>query len=265
MSTKLTAETLIAMTVQERKALITQQSSFIDASHITDQNLHNAYRFAQVISSIATMYFQSQIEQDNQHNSVLERERQSELIRAKTERFADKFIEWLKKDFDNKKAILDNHPNPSNLFELCGAKLLITSNSVTRSLSTKMGRLWEEISNISPYVIVPEFEFDIKITGVDITVMIDDTVSFAQLKTSKGTLTGSQVPRAKQELGIHDNPLFIAAFDLGSWSLSSKSQISRIAGKAFWNQIHMDYELVEYHVRNMLKNIDQVFAELAAN
>jgi hypothetical protein len=265
MSTKMTAETLIAMTIQERKTLIIQQASLLDTSHVTDQNLYNAYRFAKVISPIATMYFQSQIEQHNQRDLVLEREQQSDLIRAKTERFADKFIEWLKKDFENKKAILDNHPNPSNLFELCGAKLLITSNSVTRSLSTKMGRLWEEISNISPYVIVPEFEFDIKITGVDIIVLIDNTVSFAQLKTSKGTLTGSQVPRAKQELGIHDNPLFIAAFDLGSWSLSSKSSIPRMAGKEFWNQIHMDYELVEYHVRNMLKKIDQVFAELAAN
>ena len=49
--------------------------------------------------------------------------------------------------------------------------MLVTSNSVTRSLSTKMGILWEEIADISPYVIIPEFEFGIKIKGIDIIIL----------------------------------------------------------------------------------------------
>jgi len=76
-------------------------------------------------------------------------------------------------------------------------------------------------------------------------------------------LTGSQVPRAKKELIIHENSLFIAAFDLGKWTFSNRSNIPRIAGKPFWNMICMDYDLVENHIRDMLQKIDQAFAELA--
>ena len=136
---------------------------------------------------------------------------------------------------------------------------------MTRTLSTRMGLLWEDISNISPYVIIPEFEFGIKITGVDIVILSQKIVKFAQLKTLRGTLTGSQIPRAKKELGIHQNPLFIAAFDLGQWTFPKNPNIPRIAGKEFWNSIHIDYDLVENNVRNMLQKIDKAFAELAAN
>lgn len=264
MPTELTADTLIPLSIQERKALILHHASLIDVINITDEDLHNAYKLGKIIASIAPDYFQHQIEQDNLNGSILELEAQSNLIHTKTDKFADEFIKWLKEDFKRKKAILDHHPNPINLFELCGAKLLVTSNSVTRALSTRMGRLWEEISNISPYVIIPEYEFGIKIKGVDIVLLSEGIVKFAQVKTLKGTLTGSQIPRAKKELGIHQNSLFIAAFDLGKWTFNS-SDIPRIAGKPFWNIIHIDYDTVENHVRNMLQRIDKAFAELAAS
>ncbi|MBD2280567.1 MAG: hypothetical protein HEQ13_13685 [Dolichospermum sp. DEX189] len=263
MSTELTAETLIPLSVQERKALILHHASLIDVTHIADEDLHIAYKYGKIISSIAPAYFQYQIAQDKQNGSVLELDRQSQLISSKTEKFADDFIEWLKLDFEKNNSRIEDHPNPSNLFELCGAKLLVTSNSVTRSLSTTMGSLWEKISNISPYIINPEFEFGIKITGIDILVFSEETVKFAQLKTLKGTLTGSQVPRARKELSIHENSLFIAAFNLGKWTFSNRSNIPRIAGKPFWNMICMDYDLVENHIRDMLQKIDQAFAELA--
>ncbi|WP_414543252.1 hypothetical protein [Nostoc sp. CCY0012] len=263
MSTELAADELIPLSVKERKALILHHASLIDVIHIADEDLHTAYKYAKVISSIAPAYFQYQIAQDRQNGSVLELDIQSQLISSKTEKFADDFIEWLKADFENKSAILDHHPNPRNLFELCGTKLLVTSNSVTRNLSTTMGSLWEQISNISPYIINPELEFGIKITGIDILLFSEVTVKFAQLKTLKGTLTGSQSPRAKKELSVHDNPLFIAAFDLGRWTFNDPN-IPRIAGQVFWNKIHMDYNLVENHVRTMLQKIDQAFTDLAA-
>lgn len=261
MSTELTAETLIPLSVQERKALILEQASLIDVSQIVDEDLYVAYRRGQVISSIAPAYLQYQIEQDNQNGSVLESAQQSELICSQTNKFAENFIEWLKRDFEKKKLILENHPNPSNIFELCGVKYFDTSN-VTRNLSTKIGRLWEEIADISPYVIVPDFEFGIKITGVDIILFLDETVNFAQLKTQKGTLTGSQTIRAIKELGIHDNPLFIAAFNIGESTFMKNSKIPYICGKEFWDVIQIDYDLVENHVRDMLQRIDKYFTEL---
>ncbi|WP_292748834.1 hypothetical protein [Nostoc sp. NMS4] len=196
--TELVAETLLPLSIQERKELILNHALLIDVTHIADEDLHTAYKYGKIISSIAPAYFQYQIAQDNQNSSILELDIQSELIRSKTEKFADNFIEWLKADFQKKSAILEHHPNPRNLFELCGAKLLVTSNSVTRSLSTKMGVLWEEIANISSYVIIPEFEFGIKIKGIDIIILAEETIKFAQLKTLKGTLTGSQTNRAKK-------------------------------------------------------------------
>ena len=127
-----------------------------------------------------------------------------------------------------------------------------------------MGHLWEKIANISPYVIIPEIEFGINIKGIDIIMYSDNAVCFAQLKTVKGTLTGSQTGRAIRELSIHDNPLFLVAFDLGQWTFPPHPKIPRIAGKLFWDKIQMDYDLVESHVRNMLQRIDKTFAELAA-
>ncbi|WP_017651885.1 hypothetical protein [Fortiea contorta] len=263
MSIALTAETLIPLSVKERKALILHHASLIDAIHIADEDLHTAYKYGKVISSIAPAYFQYKIAQDQQNSSVLEFNIQSQLISSKTVKFADNFIDWLTVDFENKSKMLEHHPHPRNLFELCGAKLLVTSNSVTRSLSTKMGALWEEITYISPYVIIPELEFGMKIKGVDIILLTEASIKFAQLKTLKGTLTGSQAIRAKKELGIHDDSLFIAAFNLGNWTFNC-AKIPRIAGRTFWDKIHMNYDIIENHVRNMLQTIDQAFAELAA-
>lgn len=260
MSTDFTATTLRELSVSERKELIYQKTLMIDATHITDEELNKAYKLAKSLHPILVLYFHEQIDQYNQIKA-LDPEVQSLLIRSKIDKFQEDFLEWLERDFELKKT--QKIPKPSNLFELCEATLLITSNSVTRTLSTRMGHLWEKIANLSPYVIVPEVEFGISIKGIDIILYIDNTVSFAQLKTLKGTLTGSQTGRAIRELSIHENPLFLVAFDLGSWTFPVRQDIPRIAGKAFWEKIHIDYNLVETHVRDMLQKIDKAFAKLA--
>lgn len=257
----LTAEILRELSLPERKELILQKTLAIDATQITEQELHKAYKLSHVIYPILPAYFQYQIEQDMQKGTVLESTRQSELINASTAIFTNNFIAWLNRDFEIKK--IEKFANPTNLFELCEAKLLVTSNSVTRSLSTKLGNLWELIANISPYVIVPEIEFGMKITGVDIILYTDNIVHFAQLKTAKGTLTGSQKYRAIKELSIHENALFLVAFNLGQWTFPPHLKIPRFAGKDFWKKIHMDYDLVESNVKNMLQTIDKAFADLA--
>lgn len=261
MSTDFTATTLREISISERKELIYQKTLMIDATHITDEELNKAYKLAKSLHPILDLYFQEQIEQYSQQRTAIESEHQNLLIRSKTDKFQEDFLEWLKRDFELKKT--KNFPKPFNLFELCEATLLITSNSVTRTLSTRMGHLWEKIANLSPYVIVPEVEFGISIKGIDIILYLDSKVSFAQLKTLKGTLTGSQTSRAIRELSIHENPLFLVAFDLGNWTFPVRPDIPRIAGKAFWDKIHIDYYLVENHVKNMLQEIDKAFAKLA--
>ncbi|MFM5943059.1 MAG: hypothetical protein ACKO9G_06715, partial [Dolichospermum sp.] len=108
MSTELAAEILIPLSVQERKTVILHHASLIDVTHIADEDLHIAYKYGKIISSIAPAYFQYQIEQDRQNGSILELDRQSQLINSKTEKFADDFIEWLKTDFKKKSAILEH-------------------------------------------------------------------------------------------------------------------------------------------------------------
>lgn len=184
------------------------------------------------------------------------------MISHKTDRFADDFINWLQAEFENKTASPRSKFQPKNLFELCDVKLLSTSNSVTRSLSTRMGALWENIADISPYVIVPEFQFGIKIKGIDVIILFNNEVVFTQIKTLKGTLTGSQRSRAKKELAIHQNSLFVSAFDLGSWTFNDPI-IPRIAGKPFWNMICIDYDILENRVKLMLQKIETAFVALA--
>lgn len=263
MLSPLSAETLISLSVEERKSLILHHASLIKVIHITDEDLHKPYQYGKIISSIAPGYFEYQLAQNQQNGNILELDKQYQLISSKTDQFTDNFIAWLKANFQNQNLLLESHPKPKNLFELCGAKLLMTSNSVTRSLSTKMGSLWEDIADISPYIIIPEIQFGIKIKGIDMLILSQDKIVFAQIKTLKGTLTGSQRSRAKKELAIHEHPLFISAFDLGEWTFNDP-KISRLAGKDFWDIIYINYDILEGRVKHMLQRIDRAFAKLAA-
>lgn len=263
MSFGLSAETLIPLSRKDRKALILEYASLIDVSNIADEDLQTPYKYGKIISSVAPSYFEYQIVQDRQNGTILDLNKQDRLIARRTDRFADNFIEWLQAEFENKTVSRQANSQPKNLFELCDVKLLSTSNSVTRGLSTRMGALWEHIANISPYVIVPELQFGIKIKGIDVVLLSDNKIIFAQIKTLKGTLTGSQKSRAKKELAIHQNSFFVSAFDLGSWTFNDPI-IPHIAGKPFWNMICIDYDILENRVKSMLQKIETAFVALAA-
>lgn len=56
MVSKLSAETLISLSVEERKSLILHHASLIDVTHITDEDLHG--------------YFQYQLAQDLQNGTI---------------------------------------------------------------------------------------------------------------------------------------------------------------------------------------------------
>ena len=154
----------------------------------------------------------------------------------------------------------DTKQNP---YKLAGAFRLANANRVTRSLSTKMGGLWEHLAQLSPYAINPEIEFGgLKIQGVDLVVLNYNTgkLEHIQLKTKRDTLTGSQAPRSKTELGIHENPVFCAAFDLGPWNFNSP-EIPRAAGAEFWLRIGIDYDLFERLTIKMIKELEDIFAQ----
>jgi 2-polyprenyl-3-methyl-5-hydroxy-6-metoxy-1,4-benzoquinol methylase len=96
-----------------------------------------------------------------------------------------------------------------------------------------------------------EKEFDIKINGTDIIFVKEKKIFYAQIKTLEGTLTGSQVPRSIEELSIHKNSYFVAAFETGTdWTFNS-DKIQRLKGKEFWSLIELDYD----HILNEVKKI----------
>ena len=53
MPSELTAEILKQHSVKERKALILEHASLIDATHITDDKLRQVYRLGKIISSFS--------------------------------------------------------------------------------------------------------------------------------------------------------------------------------------------------------------------
>jgi len=250
-------ESLMAMSVDERGNFVTAQAHLVRASNIADNQLL-AYQLGQVFSTIAGDYSQTKLraynsEVDSYGGNPVEYQRT--LISAMTSQLANRFIA---------REIPDRYPSPTNIYELFNARILASSNRLSRTLSTYMGAMWERIASISPYVLNPENEFGLKITGIDIIITPphDDSTYFAQLKSKCDTLTGSQSPRTIMELSIHPNPLFIAAFSLGGWTFNDRSGlIRRMAGKPFWDMIEIDYCTLQDCVQAMLSDIETRLAD----
>jgi len=151
--------------------------------------------------------------------------------------------------------------NPRNLYEMCGAAVFAESNSISRNLSTAMGDLWEIIANISPYTVSPERDFGLKIAGIDAIILCkaEGAPVFVQLKTQRNTLTGSQAPRSRSELDLHQHRLFAAAFCTGdSWTFSSPT-IPRVCGAEFWDTIGLNHELLKFYVKQTILKIQSAY------
>ena len=139
---------------------------------------------------------------------------------------------------------------------------LSAANTFTRSLSTTLGTLFEEIACLSSKVISPEKGFGkVKIKGVDLLIVDSSNLEkiFTQLKTSKGTLTGSQRSRSINELAVFREGFFAAALDLGDWTFNS-NKIKRIVGQEFWELagIH-EYEFIFEEAVRMFENLEDLF------
>lgn len=86
-------------------------------------------------------------------------------------------------------------------------------------------------------------------------------IRYAQLKTKRDTLTGSQSSRSVNELKIHQNSIFAAALDMGkSWTIGKREAdlygIERLAGSAFWSRIDLDYNSILAGLSQILQELD---------
>ncbi len=147
-----------------------------------------------------------------------------------------------------------------NLFQMAGAKKLLLANFISRQVSTHLGSAWEEMAALSHIAVSPEESFNIRIKGVDIVFLEGGLLRHTQIKTKKDTLTGSQTDRSVDELNRHPNPLFAAAFDLGKgWTFppAQKCGIERLAGKAFWDKLNIDYSVVKKAATDCLLRLEK--------
>jgi hypothetical protein len=144
----------------------------------------------------------------------------------------------------------------SNFFHLVGAVKLARANTVSRLVSTHLGKAWEEMAALSHVAVSPDIEFGVRLTGVDIIFLENNILRHTQIKTQKNTLTGSQKPRSLNELRLHPKPLFAVAFDVANWTFSSKN-IERAAGEAFWSKLSIRYEDVVGAARECLTSLER--------
>ncbi|BCL34491.1 hypothetical protein [Nostoc sp. MS1] len=254
------ASQLIPLSITARSQLIKEYANFVNIPPNISSELHRAYQLSTVLTSLLPEFIQYQIQKDisHTHGSVFKLRRQSKSISSICRQFASNFIVSMTR---NLRSPAQMEASPRNLYEMCGAGVFAESNSISRKLSTDMGTLWEKIANISPHAVDPEKDFGIKITGVDSIILPEGKGSliFVQIKTQRNTLTGSQAPRSKSELELHPHRLFAAAFCTGdSWTFSSPS-IPRVCGAEFWSMIGLDYELLKFHVKQMVLKIQSTY------
>lgn len=170
------------------------------------------------------------------------------------ERFKVKHFPELKENISKKVNSNDN------LYNMFNAQALSGANSFTRSLSTKLGLFWEDIANLSSNVVSPEIEFSIKLKGVDAIVYHEGKIYFAQMKTQKNMLTGSQSGRSTSELEIYENSLFVACIDNNAnWTYGGP--IERIVGKQFWDMCNLDYNRILQNTEILIQEAEELLNE----
>ncbi|MDX1809701.1 MAG: hypothetical protein R3331_09195 [Sulfurospirillaceae bacterium] len=244
-------------TRQRKKELILQEIQNYDT--IVDE-IEKARAKSNVINTFIVDYINRKVVEDTNltNGSILETQNLTNEIITKIDIFKEKEVIKLKNSFPVTTELVNSS---KNIYEMAGAVKLTFSNKVTRTISTDAGALWETIANISPYAINPESEFNIKIKGIDVIILNINTniIEYIQLKTQKNTLTGSQVSRSVQELSIHQNPVFCAAFNNNSSWTFSNTNIPRVAGEDFWNRIAIPYNIICDQARNLILDLEREF------
>lgn len=212
-----------------------------------DKDLKKSFQIKEVINKFVANYIKEK-------KSHLSKEQINNNVETEIKKFEKNYIEKILPSKLQEK--------PTNLYEMSDAKIFASTNLVTRSLSTTMGHLWERLANCSDVTLSTEEEFAIKIKGIDIIFIKNNKPIYTQIKTLEGTLTGSQADRSKSELSIHEQSIFVAAFNTGTgWTFGS-DKIPRKKGKEFWEQINIDYDFILKNVKTMIKGIENNFSKL---
>ena len=239
--------------LEKAKAIILKKAGEIECPFSVSNELKSAYSKARAIDEFLIKdYFPNQkspsdsqkVKQVKQILKVFEEDVLSSLLAAK-----DNFSNTRKTTSKTK----------TNLFLIAGTKNLFLSNKYTRTITTTLGNILEQILEIDKSKCFDsEIHFNLKVKGVDKFILDESgNIRHVQVKTKKDTLTGSQAKRSVIELGIHPNPIFAALFDFGSWHFPIHSKIARMTGNEFWALVGLDYEMVLNQVCKSLQRIEK--------
>jgi hypothetical protein len=257
----MTGEQLFNADRQARHKLIldySNQNQFAAPSQVSER-LRPTYQIARALDSVLPDYFKLTI----QHRLVdfQNDEKRKKMVSDVIDEFIPIAITGLRDEYKNLHK--NSQTNPKNLYELGGALRLAFGSNATRTISTKLGLLWERIACISPYALNPEQEFNIKLEGVDAIIYdVSNIFTYAQLKTQKNTLTGSQKGRSVEELTLHPKRLMVACFNTSaSWTFSS-TDVPRVVGKGFWVSIGFSYTEILNEVKRLMPLLDDEFSDL---
>ena len=238
-------EEFVKKNKSDKKKYILEEAKKISPPNAINDNLFEAYKNKEVINKFIKEYIDLKNDTEDQIK---------EKIKNKIDKFKKHYIEnKLPEKIATKK---------NSLFSMVGADIFKSAQTISKSLSTSMGSLWEKIASCSNNVINTEEEFGIKITGVDAIALINGKITYIQIKTAEDTLTAGHSPRSVMELSIHDNALFVTAFKTGSvWHFRSQN-INKFAGKDFWTKINLEYDYIYEQIKPMILEIEKEYIKL---
>ena len=245
----------------ERKSMVLTEAGLQNGTEL--DGIGQAKVISSVINEFVDDYFLLSIDRDKKRNdgSVLLEINQRAAFDQKIDEFTPVAIRELRSAIPDRQELIRSS---KNLYEMSGAVKLAFANKATRSLSTTMGLLWENLAGVSPHAINPEIEFDLKIKGIDLIAknINSGVIEYQQLKTQHNTLTGSQKGRSVSELEIHDNPVFCACFaNNSSWTFNHPD-IPRVSGAEFWSRIGISYDIVTEKLQNLILALEDEYVSL---
>jgi len=234
---------------QKKEYILTESEKIKNIPINIIPDLKKAYKIKEVLNRFITKYIQKikKLEQIESNQKVLNQ------------------INIFKKNYLEITLPKKMNENITNLYSMSGAMDFCKIQLVLRSLSTSMGSLWEKIAMCSNCSINPENEFGVKVTGVDLISLIDNKITYIQMKTMEDTLTAGQSPRSEKELLLHKHSYFAASFDTGrNWNFKS-TEVKKVKGEAFWSLINLNYEYILKEVKLMIKEIEDNYYEKKNN
>ncbi len=248
---RLTLKELFELNVDDRASYINDEAEKITLSQVEpDKNLKKAKKTNFVLTSYLHDLFSHKQKKYSKYFII---DKKEDFLKKELRTLSEQWI------IETRISLDENRKPTNNVFGISGAYVLSVISKQTRVVTESLGHLFEDFACVSPDCISPENIFGVKLVGVDLIIRLNDSIyGHVQLKTAENTLTGSQAPRMKKELGIYNNPHFVASIKTGNgWTTGALSSygIKRIRGEEFWSIIKIPYELVLNEVKYMMLNI----------